>query len=505
MARWLLWASLLGVTLAGLCPAVAALSQGDVLIRIDALDSSQFPRIQATVTVVDASGRPVADLPPDAFGARAADIALPVSEVASATDEGLAIAVTLAFDVSGSMSGLPLEQAKQAGKALLEELGPEDQAAALAFADEAQVVQPFTRDRQALAVAIDGLAAQGNTALYDAVSRSLQIEQAADSPRRAVVLLSDGQDYGGLSQIDRGTSLSVAAAAGVPVFVVGLGELVDQAYLDELAKTTRGQLWLAPGPEALQDLYKTIGSLLRHQYVLTLDGSALISGPSSTLRIEVSHSGAVAYAEARLDVPLAPLAASPPAVVPSARPVSQPVAEKDEPASAGGGGLNWLLGLMASAALGVLLVVAVSWWRYRRRQEADRGILPGPATSRSVTPVLPVGLTPSRPVPPAAWLRLVSPRGDEAYPLGDSPLTIGFTADCGIRLPDVASTRWERVRVWRREARYMFHNLSRFGDVSVGGRPTTWAILEDGDEIQIGSWRLSFHEGAPPTDGGAKF
>src|SRR3989304_4673806 len=166
MARWLLCAGLLAAMLASAGPATGVLSQEDLLIRIDALDSSQFPRIRATVTVVDASGRPVVNLPPDAFRARAGDIALPVSEVASATDEGLGVAVTLAFDVSGSMRGLPLDQAKQAGKALLEELGPEDQVAALAFADEAKLVQPFTRDRQALALSIDGLAAQGNTALY---------------------------------------------------------------------------------------------------------------------------------------------------------------------------------------------------------------------------------------------------------------------------------------------------------------------------------------------------
>src|SRR3990170_7360789 len=174
MVRWVLLASLLATWLASISAATDVVSQQAILIRIDALDSSQFPRIQATVTVLDASGRPVVNLPPDAFRAGAGATTLPVTDVASATDEGLGIAATLAFDVSGSMEGLPLEQAKEAGKALVDQLGLEDQVAILAFADEVQVVQPFTRSREALASAIDRLTAGGNTALYEAVSRSFE-------------------------------------------------------------------------------------------------------------------------------------------------------------------------------------------------------------------------------------------------------------------------------------------------------------------------------------------
>jgi hypothetical protein len=42
----------------------------------------------------------------------------------------------------------------------------------------------------------------------------------------------------------------------------------------------------------------------------------------------------------------------------------------------------------------------------------------------------------------------------------------------------------------------MVHNLSRLGGVSVGGKPVTWAVLEDGDELAIGPQKVIFHEGA---------
>jgi hypothetical protein len=38
----------------------------------------------------------------------------------------------------------------------------------------------------------------------------------------------------------------------------------------------------------------------------------------------------------------------------------------------------------------------------------------------------------------------------------------------------------------------MLHNLSRLGKVMVGGKPATWAVLEDGDEIVIGGSKLTF-------------
>jgi hypothetical protein len=43
----------------------------------------------------------------------------------------------------------------------------------------------------------------------------------------------------------------------------------------------------------------------------------------------------------------------------------------------------------------------------------------------------------------------------------------------------------------------MLHNLSRMGVVLVGGKPVTWAVLEDGDEVQVGDARLLFRERSP--------
>jgi len=45
----------------------------------------------------------------------------------------------------------------------------------------------------------------------------------------------------------------------------------------------------------------------------------------------------------------------------------------------------------------------------------------------------------------------------------------------------------------------MLHNLSRLGKVAVAGKPATWAILEDGDVIELGPSRLVFRTSEPAS------
>ena len=74
-----------------------------------------------------------------------------------------------------------------------------------------------------------------------------------------------------------------------------------------------------------------------------------------------------------------------------------------------------------------------------------------------------------------AWLKL--PDGTQS-PLGMTPVTIGFSADCSVQLPGGQPGSMERARIWWRDGSYMLHNLSRVGTLRVGGRPATWVVLE---------------------------
>ena len=495
MLRWHLIPLIAGAIVAsnGLPPAHA---QEAVQVRIDAIDTSAYPQLRATVTVIDSGGRPIANLPAGAFSADADGEALPVISVASGLDPDVPADVVLAFDSSGSMQGDPIEQAREAGKALVSELGPNDRVSVIKFGDSVQVVQAFTNDHTALVSAIDSIQAGGNTALYDSVVTAVQAAQGG-AQRRAVVLLSDGQDFGGVSTRDRGASLAAAQAAGSPFFVIGLGGSIDQAYLQELADVSRGRLSLAPAPADLQGLYGTIGAALRSQYTLELDGAALSAG-TPTFQVSVNNGARSGSAQTALDLtafapsPPPTAAVTPPVTAPAATPAVQPVQDEN--------GTSVLVPVgLAAAVLAVAGTAGAAFW-LRRRRAAQPEVLRAPTGLGLSGPVFTgnepvfVGSGPLDAVDATAWLDVDTPDRPARFPLGEDPITVGFTDDCTICLPNGGGQGGARVRLWRREGRYMLHNLSRLGRVTVGGKPVVWAVLEDGDEILLGSYLVVFHD-----------
>ncbi len=248
-------------------------------LQVTSVVTDAWPAVQATITLTDAGGRPVSGLSAPAFRASSGDTALPVTAATTISNPDVGIAVVLTIDVSGSMAGEPLAEAKAAAKALTARLGTTDQAAVVSFSNQPAVVQGFTADKPALDRAIDALAAGGNTALYAAVQTSTQLAQQAPLPQRAVVLLSDGVDYGTGTEVSADQTLQLAGGLNTLFMTVGLGASVDSQYLADLARSGHGQYLLAPAPADLQTISVVTADVLRQQYVLTLDASALPIAP----------------------------------------------------------------------------------------------------------------------------------------------------------------------------------------------------------------------------------
>jgi len=171
------------------------------------------------------------------------------------------------------------------------------------------------------------------------------------------------------------------------------------------------------------------------------------------------------------------------------------------PTTTDGNGLSPVL-LATAGLLAVLLAGggAVFWTQRRRQAAAGAAIaLRTPVGRNSATPVF-AGTGPlGDPSKAEAWLDVVAPENFGTFALGEDPVTVGFTGDCTICLPEGADQIGTRLRVWKREGVYMLHNLSRLGKVAVAGKPATWAILEDGDVIELGPSRLVFRTSEPAS------
>ncbi len=247
-------------------------------------------QLTLSLAVLDGASNPVAGLAAESFGVTVDGAAVTPETVSTGLDAALPVGIILAVDTSGSMQGTSLASARQAILPLVNAMQANDQAALLTFAQSVSVPVPLTGETGTLSAAIEAMTATGNTALFAGVVRASELAAAAPQPRRTVVLLSDGEDFGAASGgITREQALESARSAGVAFFVVGLGQEVDQQFLTSLASTTNGQYFAATDPAQLSGLYARISDRLRQQYTVVVPLPANLPGGSH--RITVTAGG----------------------------------------------------------------------------------------------------------------------------------------------------------------------------------------------------------------------
>ncbi|MDE3096657.1 MAG: VWA domain-containing protein [Chloroflexota bacterium] len=477
-------------------PAPAHAQQGAPSLAIAQVDSTRYPEITAVVTVLDTNGVPVPGLRASAFHASDGPAAVAVAGVESVHDANLRLSVVLVIDTSGSMLGAPLDRAKQAAAAFVNALGPNDDVALVAFSDAVRAPVPgFTRDRAALAAGIASLQAGGATVLYQAVQAAVLTARMSPAPRKAIVLLTDGQNDTTTSTATAAGSIGSAKNAGLPVFTIGFGDQPDAGYLQALSSATQGQYSAATAAN-VGDVYQRIAGLLRGQYVLSLDAARPADGSAGTLRVVADVAGSPVAATAPFTRGAAPAA---PAAVTATPP---PAAAQ---ASADGGG-SGVLSAVIGALVAVLLVVGglLAFRRLRavRRQRAVERHA-GRQSDESIPFAPPAADTAAAPARgPAGTGRLVERAADgggRVFELGAGPAIVGSSRRTAtILLPAEDGVAPEHARIWLRDGRYLLHHTSgAHRRTLVGGHPADWVVLEPGDDVQFGSLRFVFEDDGP--------
>ncbi|RPI97475.1 MAG: VWA domain-containing protein, partial [Chloroflexi bacterium] len=184
-------------------------AQGGPTVEIGGVDTEQFPQLTVLVTTRDQYNVPVQNLTTADFQVTVDGNPVEVVSVENITQSELPISVVLVIDTSESMVGEPLNDAKEAALAFLDNLAPGDEVALIDFDSVVRVVQDFTTDLDAVRASIEALEAGGRTALYDASAAAAELANRANTPRRFVVLLTDGNEYGGLSANPRETGVTL--------------------------------------------------------------------------------------------------------------------------------------------------------------------------------------------------------------------------------------------------------------------------------------------------------
>jgi len=88
-----------------------------------------------------------------------------------------------------------------------------------------------------------------------------------------------------------------------------------------------------------------------------------------------------------------------------------------------------------------------------------------------------------------AALVLESPAGKRSVPIGSVPLRIGSSGDCDLVLRQ-EGVMPEHAMAWVRDGSIVLHVIHQHATCLVNGEPTTWAMLDDGDEVWFGEAKV---------------
>ncbi|HEY0404303.1 MAG TPA: VWA domain-containing protein, partial [Pyrinomonadaceae bacterium] len=224
------------------------------------------------VTVLDAQGKYVHGLRRSDFKIfedgkeQSADI------ISTFSIEETPFAAAILLDTSGSMESR-MSLARSAAIRFLDGLRSDDVAAVYKFDSEIERIQDFSPSRDLAPLAF-GLRANGQTALYDAMTRAAHDLSERPEKRRAIVVLSDGMDTRSSASVEK--ALNQALAAQATIYAVDMsagngpnsGGQQSAAVLRNFAAKSGGRFISTPGGQALREAFAGIVEELSNQYTI---------------------------------------------------------------------------------------------------------------------------------------------------------------------------------------------------------------------------------------------
>ena len=226
--------------------------------------------ITFTVTVTDSYGRYVSGLGKNAFTVM--DDKKP-QEITFFSDDDSLVSVGVIFDVSGSMGGDKIRRARDALSKFIQTSHDSDEYFLIAFNSRAQLLLDKTRDGNSVLDKLTFVQTKNNTALYDACYLGVEKVQRGAHPKRALLLISDGQDNNSrytFNELRRLLKESDVTLYGIGILSgndanSSLG-MEGQGILDELASVSGGKAFFPRSAAEMDDIFEQIALELRHQY-----------------------------------------------------------------------------------------------------------------------------------------------------------------------------------------------------------------------------------------------
>ena len=265
---------------------------GVVLLLLSAVLGAQVRvgvlAINVVVTVVDGKGRTVPNLTIDDFILEEDGQPQTISLLSATADLPVSLGVIL--DVSGSMQN-KIRTAQRALDRFFSMIDHDDEMFLMTFQMRASLIADFTSHRTTLTNALlSGVNVGGGTALYDSLYQALQKVKEGRYQKKAVLLVTDGEDTTSLTRFDkalqyiRESEMLVYSVGirGAPGFDMGTDQLVgnsvsstrnhttvDMKVLNRFGEASGGRAWEiseAAFGKNMDAVLDTIAAELRSQY-----------------------------------------------------------------------------------------------------------------------------------------------------------------------------------------------------------------------------------------------
>ena len=245
-----------------------------------------------TATVTDRDGHPVTGLPREAFEVYEDGVLQTITQF---TRERVPIGVGVLLDVSDSMFGKRMDDARSAVDTLLFDLLDQaDEFFVMAFNHKPRPLTGWTHERGDVRHALAGLRPSGGTAIYDAILEALPLIEARTRQRAAILVISDGADTASTATLRevrpalRRSDTFVYAIAIDSPDRQPINTRVNAAALREITSESGGRTEIVQNSTQLEEAAARIAEELNSQYVLGYSPPRGADGQFHSLRVRVT-------------------------------------------------------------------------------------------------------------------------------------------------------------------------------------------------------------------------
>jgi Ca-activated chloride channel homolog len=249
----------------------------------------QVEEVVLHATVVDEQGHLVTGLDRSAFTVFERGVP---QTITSFRREDIPVAMGIVVDNSGSMRD-KREKVNQAVLNLIRASNPQDEIFVVNFSENPYLDQDFTSDENLLRAALHQVSMRGSTALYDAVVASSAHLNQAHLDKKALLVITDGQDNMSRETLQE-ASRRLEQADGPTLYSIGLLGLRGQGReaLQSLSEETGGVAYFPGSLDEVDNITRTIAHDIRSQYLIAYKPQNQNEKPGySSVRIEANAPG----------------------------------------------------------------------------------------------------------------------------------------------------------------------------------------------------------------------